>query len=273
MKITQNFRRILTGLSRLIAGIYRRVFGRTRLAELPNHELERLQQLNKSKDQLLAIISHDLRSAVHSLQINMTHLKTLLAQGDLKGAMSLTENTGEIILSTQSLLNNLLYWSLGQTGQLSFQPERLNLRPVIDQVCYDFLPIASSRGIALYYNIAVDFFCTADVNSVKLILRNLIDNAIKYTPPNGAVTIAARQENDHCHITIQDTGIGMDREIINALFSGDTRRIQRDTSGRQSTGIGLWLAKNMAERNGGSLRISSDINMGTTVRVALPIYI
>ena len=96
MKITQNFRRILTGLSRFISGVYKKVFGP---AELPNHELERLQQLNQSKDQLLAIVSHDLRSAVHSLQINMTHLKTLLAQSNLEGAMSLTENTGEIIFS------------------------------------------------------------------------------------------------------------------------------------------------------------------------------
>lgn len=65
----------------------------------------------------------------------------------------------------------------------------------------------------------------------------------------------------------------MDREIIKALFTGDSRRIQQDTSGRQSTGIGLWLAKNMTEWNGGELRISSDIGMGTTVRVTLPMHV
>jgi signal transduction histidine kinase len=133
------------------------------------------------------------------------------------------------------------------------------------------VPVAASKNVFLYYNIASDVFCTADINSVKLILRNLIDNAIKYTPTNGAVTIAARQENNNCYVTVQDTGIGMDKEIMNALFTGDIRRIQQDTSGRQSTGIGLWLAKNMTERNSGELRISSDIGMGTIVRITLPV--
>lgn len=158
MKITQTFRRFLTGLLRFFSHFYRKIFRRRRPAELPGHELERLRELNQSKDQLLAIVSHDLRSAVHSLQINIAHLKTLLREGNLEDSMTLTENTEQIIFSTQSLLNNLLYWSLGQTGQLSFRPERFNLRPIIDQVCYDFLPIAASKGVALYYNIAADLF-------------------------------------------------------------------------------------------------------------------
>jgi len=272
MKNTQKLRRILTGFLRLFSVFYnKKKFLQRRSVKHLNKQIENLQQLSQSKDQLFAIISHDLRSAVHSLQINISQLKRLLTQNEVQEAMSLAENTEQIIFSTRSLLNNLLYWSLSQTGQLTFQPEKFSVRQVINEVCYDFLPIAASANIALYYSLTADFSCTADVNSVKLVLRNLVDNAIKYTPGNGAVTIAARQEDNYCYITVQDTGIGMNREIINSLFTGDARRMQQDTSGRQSTGIGLWLAKNMVEKNGGTLRISSDTGMGTTVRFSVPI--
>lgn len=271
MRKTPNFRTILTGFLRLLSVFQTKFFKRRKSAKYLQGEIEKLQELNQSKDQLFAIVSHDLRSAVHSLQISIAKLKTQLAQANIKDAMLMVGNAEQIILSLQSLLNNLLYWSLSQTGQLHFYPERFSLRRIINQVCYDFLPIAASKNIALYYTLASDLFCHADINSVKLILRNLIDNAIKYTPAHGAVTIAARQENNHCYITIQDTGIGMSKEVINALFAGDTRRIQQEASAKQSTGIGLWLVKNMTERNGGSLRISSDIGMGTMIRITLPV--
>jgi len=271
MRKTPNFRTMLTGFLRLFS-VFRSRFSRRRRSVRDLHdELEKLQQLNQSKDQLFAILSHDLRSAVHSLQISIAQLKTQLAQANIQEATLVAGNTEQIILSLQSLLNNLLYWSLSQTGQLNFYPEKFSLRRIVNQVCYDFLPIAASKNIALYYTLAGDLFCNADVNSVKLVLRNLIDNAIKYTPAHGAVTIAARQENNYCYITIQDTGIGMSRAVVNALFAGDTRRIQQEASEKQSTGIGLWLAKNMTERNGGSLKISSEPGMGTTVRITLPV--
>jgi len=227
MKKTPNIRIMMTGFLRLFS-VFRSKFSRRRRSVKYLHEkIEKLQALNQSKDQLFAIVSHDLRSAVHSLQISIAQLKTQLAEDNLEEAMLMAGTTEQIILSLQSLLNNLLYWSLSQTGQLNFYPERFSLRRIINQVCYDFLPIAASKNIALYYTLASDLFCHADVNSVKLVLRNLIDNAIKYTPAHGAITIAARQENNYCYITIQDTGIGMSKEVVNALFAGDTKRIQQ----------------------------------------------
>ena len=271
MRKTPNFRTILTGFLRLFSVFRNKLFRRRRSVKYLNQELEKLQQLNQSKDQLFAIVSHDLRSVVHSLQISIAQLKTQLAQANIKEAMLMAGNIEQTILSLQSLLNNLLYWSLSQTGQLNFYPEKFSVQRIVNQVCYDFLPIAPSKSIALYYTLASDLFCNADINSVRLILRNIIDNAIKYTPAQGAITIAARQENNYCYIMIQDTGIGISREVIEALFAGDTKRIQQEASGKQSTGIGLWLAKNMTQRNGGSLRIFSETGMGTMVRIALPV--
>ena len=131
--------------------------------------------------------------------------------------------------------------------------------------------MAASKNITLYYTLEQDLVCICDVNTTKIIFRNLIDNAIKYTPAGGGVTVSAQQRELLCAVTVQDTGIGMAQSIIEALFTKKSARIQQDASGRRSTGIGLWLVKNMAEQNGGALHISSVEGVGTTMTVTLPL--
>lgn len=239
------------------------------LEEKLRNDLGKLEQLSQSKDELLSIISHDLRSSVHALQVNVGKLKALLNKIMFKEGIPIVEKTEQIVTSTLSLLNNLLYWSLSQNNRLTYFPETLSLKPLLNQVTYDFLPIAASKNIALNYTISNDFIFTADANSIKLILRNLIDNALKYTLANGTVTITANRDSRSCHITVRDNGIGMSQETISTIFSHSSRRIQQDAYGKRSTGIGLWLSKNMAERNGGSLSIESTLGSGTSVTLSL----
>lgn len=235
-----------------------------------NKEIRRLEQLNDSKDQLLAIISHDLRSAVHALGVNVARIKTLLQQAKTDEAILLAENTEQITASTQSLLNNLLYWSMSQTGQISFNFEQQVVKPLIEQVCYDFRPIAASKGVGLNDMVSYPFVCRADANSLKIILRNLIDNAIKYTPPQGLVTINVQQDEQHCRITVTDTGIGMDEETVVSVQETGLSRVRSDAYGRRSTGLGLWLVKSLAASNGGHLSILSEKGIGTHITVTLP---
>jgi signal transduction histidine kinase len=235
------------------------------------NEVERLEELNNSKIELFSIISHDLRSAVHTLQINTARLKTILSQFMNSTAIEVAGHTERLISTLQSLLNNLLYWALSQIGQTTYHPEPIALQPLINGICYDLQPLADAKHIALFYTLNEPFFCTGDVNSVKIIFRNLIDNAIKYTPDNGSVVVSARQEAGFCLITIQDTGIGMSPDIIQTLFTSDSRRIQQDASGRRSTGIGLWLAKKLTEQNGGNLKIESGEGVGTRITISLPV--
>ncbi len=235
------------------------------------NEVERLEELNNSKDELFSIISHDLRSAVHTLQINIARLKTLLSQFMTSTAIEVTGHTERLISTLQSLLNNLLYWAMSQIGQTTYHPETIALQPLINGICYDLQPLADAKHISLFYTLNEPFFCTGDVNSIKIIFRNLIDNAIKYTPDNGSVSVSARQEAVFCLITIQDTGIGMSPNILQTLFTSDSRRIQQDASGKRSTGIGLWLAKNLTERNGGILTVDSEEGIGTRITVSLPV--
>jgi signal transduction histidine kinase len=233
-------------------------------------EVQRLGEANASKDQLFSVIAHDLRSAVHALQINIGKLKTALQKLLVPEAVTLAGSSEQLANTIQSLLNNLLYWSLSQAGRISYHPEPVALQPLLNGICYDLLPLAASKNIALHYTLEQDIVCSCDLNTTKIIFRNLIDNAIKYTPGGGSITISARQMGLLCAIAVQDTGIGMAPHIMEALLTGKSTRIQQDASGRRSTGIGLWLVKNMAEQNGGALHISSVEGVGTTMTVTLP---
>jgi signal transduction histidine kinase len=233
-------------------------------------ELHRLDLLNRSKDQLFSIVSHDLRGAVYSLQVNVYNLKSLLLKNLMADATITINNTERIVLSTQALLNNLLYWSLSQTGQISYRPERIALHALVDQASYDFLPVAASKNISFIKINNEKVYCNGDINTIRIILRNLIDNAIKFTPAGRSIKVSTWQAGASCFIAVQDTGIGMKKELIDNLFSHESNRVQQDAYGRRSTGIGLWLVKNMTEKNGGTLGIISQAETGTTITVTLP---
>lgn len=232
---------------------------------------DKLQLLNETKDQLFSIVAHDLRSPVHHLKINLSYLKESLARNKIREATTLSENIEKISDNTYALLNNLLYWSLGQTGQLSLQSDQHDAYMIIAQVVYDFNAGAALKRIAITNDVPRGMSFYGDMNTVKIIFRNLIDNAIKYTHANGSIHITGRMVDDHCEITVQDTGIGMDEKIIQAIYKRDTKRIQQDTTGSKSTGLGLWLVKAMTEKNGGSLRITGSIGAGTSIVVCLPV--
>lgn len=269
-------RNFFLAVSIVLVLVFFQAFSRSRrgLREgaLLSRENSRLEQLNHSKDQLFAIISHDLRSAVHALGVNISRIKTLLGQSMAQEALELLENTGEISASTQSLLNNLLYWSMSQTGQVSFQFEQLALKPLIEQVCYDFRPIAASKKISLLDLVDYPFTCLADANALKIMLRNLIDNALKYTAPQGSVTITVQQDAQRCRITVTDSGIGMDEETVAAVLDTGPNRVQSDAYGRRSTGLGLWLVKSLAATNGGEFSVLSEKGIGTHITIALPVH-
>lgn len=251
----------------LIYFAYRQTQKRNRIIAEQNDKLE---LLNETKDQLFSIVAHDLRSPVNHLKINLSYLKDTLARNKIREATALSENIEKISDNTYALLNNLLYWSLGQTGQLSLHPELHDAQRIISQVVYDFNAGAALKRISIINEVPEGLSFYADLNTAKIIFRNIIDNAIKYTHAGGNISITGILAGNNCEITVQDTGIGMDEKIIQAIYKRDTKRIQQDTAGSKSTGLGLWLVKAMTEKNRGTLRIAGRVGIGTSIVVCLP---
>lgn len=231
-------------------------------------ERNKLFSLNEAKDQLSSIIAHDLRAFITVQKINLSKLRMALLQDSITEAISFTEIVETITNRTYALLNNLLYWSMSQTGQLSYKLEKLRARSIIEQVCYDFAPLASNKKIDLQNNVPEGLFFMGDLNSIKVVFRNLIDNAIKYTPANGALTISAEEGQDECRVSVKDTGIGMDQSMIDAILTSEIR-LQGSAYDKRSTGLGLWLSRNMTEKNGGKLSIFSKKAEGTEIVITL----
>ncbi|RXK86885.1 tetratricopeptide repeat-containing sensor histidine kinase [Filimonas effusa] len=230
-----------------------------------------LDLLNKTKDRLYSIVAHDLRSPIYSLKTNLAKIKTALSKGVMSETNEVLANAQHIAGNTYALLDNLLNWTLSQTNQLLFHPQRLQLQAIVQQVYFDYQPIAANKQIELQQSVPPGYFIKADLNSMKIVLRNLLDNAIKYTPAGGRVSITATGNSTQCSLQIEDTGIGMDEQLLAGLQTEGETGVQQDADGNTSTGFGLNLCRVMVQKNNGSLHISSKKNAGTQVDLLFPL--
>ncbi len=232
---------------------------------------EQLNALNHTKDQLFSVVAHDLRTPVQTLRVTLNKLKKALHNQNISEAEQVSIDIENISNGTYSLLNNLLYWALSQTGQLHLSNHKLNMGRVVRQVLFDYEPVAAAKQIKLENRVNESLHCSGDINTVKVILRNLVDNAIKFSEPNTDVTILGEENEKECIISVTDKGEGIDNSVIQALKDSTIKRVSKGQAGVQSTGIGLWLVKTMTERNGGSLHIERQIK-GTKINIHLPLY-
>lgn len=232
---------------------------------------EELHLLNQTKDRLFSIVAHDLRSQVYALKTNATEIQTAVDKQQFSQVQLIGVHIQKAVNSTYNLLDNMLHWALNEAKQLFFRPEELHLLRIVHQVCYDYTSLTERKGITLTVEIPADVFVIADSNSLKIILRNLLDNAIKYTPANGCICIGAQVTHKGCSIQVTDNGIGMDKAVAAALFTNNPERLQQDTQHRQSTGFGLGLCKTLVEKNNGTLIIQSEKDKGTSVHLCFNI--
>lgn len=231
-----------------------------------------LKRLDTEKDKFFSIIAHDLRGPFNGF----LGLTTLMAE-DLPNLtrneiqeMSLTMRDSATNLF--GLLENLLEWSRMQIGLKAFIPESFLLMDKIAESLILILPSASSKEITICYDIPADLVVFADGNMFACIIRNLVTNAVKFTPKGGTITVLAKSiSGNSVEISINDTGIGMSSAMIENLFRLDVNTSRKGTEGELSTGLGLTISQNFIEKHGGKLWIESIENKGSTFYFTLPI--
>ncbi|WP_291151631.1 tetratricopeptide repeat-containing sensor histidine kinase [Flavobacterium sp. UBA7680] len=231
----------------------------------------KLDELNATKDQLFSIVSHDLRSSVNALKNSNSKLSATLENKNYDELNHLIIQNSSIANGTYSLLDNLLHWALLQTKQLYFHKESIHLHSVIQQIEYNYKPLLLDKSITFENSVSKNIFLFVDLDSLKIVFRNLLDNAIKFSNENGQITFSANEiDSDFCQVIIQDTGIGMNENTIKELLYEGELLAKKGNSEIIGTGLGLQLCKQMIKKNSGTFDIESELNKGTKMILTFP---
>lgn len=229
-----------------------------------------LDELNATKDQLFSIVSHDLRSSVSALKTSNAKLLENLESKNFTELDKLLHNNKAVANGAYNLLDNLLNWALHQTRQMYFHKESLHLFSIIQQIEYNYKPLMLDKNISFKNEVPPTVFVHADQGSLKIILRNLIDNAIKFSKENGMISIYTRDTNDDfCTLVVEDSGLGINEKMKEELLNESALLSKKRNGEKIGTGLGMQLCKSMIRKNEGRLMIESEETIGTKMIVQL----
>jgi signal transduction histidine kinase len=242
--------------------------------ELANAEIrrqnEQLQQLNATKDKFFSIISHDLKGPLNSLTSFSGLLINYFDSLSKEEIQALAKDLDKSLKNLFALLENLLEWSRSQTGAIEFKPEAFDLSELVHMNIELLTAQAATKEITLAYTNPQVLTVLAHKNSVTTVIRNLISNAIKFTPKGGTITLSASKSNEEALVSIADTGVGMSKEVIDKLFRIDAKHSTKGTADEKGTGLGLVLCKDFVEKNNGNIGVQSEEGKGSTFYFTLP---
>ncbi|MEM9983746.1 MAG: ATP-binding protein [Bacteroidota bacterium] len=227
-----------------------------------------LQALNQTKDRWFSILGDDFRYPIHFLQ----HALSLINEGNLNDREQemLTQELEQRARNTGNLLDNLLYWAQGQLQELTWEPTLFPIDELLNHSIQQLSHRADRKGVLIKSNVGHKLEAFGMAETLRIAVRNLIDNAIKFSFRGGVVSVEASQGGDHVFITIIDKGIGISEENMGKLFLRNQPFTTLGTSRERGTGIGLILSQEIIEKNEGELFLDSTPGQGTTVRVYLP---
>lgn len=235
-----------------------------------NEKNKALEELNATKDKFFSIISHDLKGPLNSLTSFSSLLINHISHMSKDEIQMLAKDLDKSVKGLFSLLENLLEWSRSQSGNIELKPEALDLINLIDQTKNILSKTAENKNIRLitpeFFNLAV----FGDRNSISTILRNLISNALKFTPSGGEVKVEVTENQNMAIISIVDNGVGMSDEVVSKLFRIDQKHSTKGTANEKGTGLGLILCKEFAEKNGGTISVESKEGRGSKFTFTLP---
>ena len=232
---------------------------------------QQLRDFNASKDKFFSIIAHDLRGPISSLndltQFASENLDTYTPQ-QLKEIILLQRDTTE---NLSKLLENLLTWSRLQRNMIEFTPQQMDLKHIINRSIALFTAKAEQKQLVLRNSMQESVMVWADFNMLDTVIRNLLSNALKFTPPQGSIEISAHQDQEYARVLVSDTGIGIEPQHLSKLFQLDAKYKRLGTAHEKGTGLGLILCKEFVERNGGKIWVESKIGTGSTFMFTIPI--
>jgi signal transduction histidine kinase len=246
-----------------------------------NHQIEKqsneiskknndLVALNSIKDRLFIIISHDLRAPLQSLKgvLELINKSASISPDEFK---FLTRGIKVKVDVTYNLMENLLYWTRSQMSGFSVRATNINIKEIIDDCLLLLESVAEKKRIKIVNNANAEYFVKSDLDMTRLVVRNLLMNAIKFSYEEGVITISTRYEAEEIIVTVIDSGVGMSKTDSDKLFTKKQTDSKKGTSNEEGTGLGLMLCKEFIEMNAGRIWVVSRPGSGSEFSFSLKI--
>jgi PAS domain S-box-containing protein len=230
-----------------------------------------LRELNAAKDKFFSILAHDLKGPLSSFVSATEMLFEDILTMEKVEVKAIIESMKKSASNIYSLLENLLEWSRLVRNRMDFTPEKFNLKHKIEACIGILSENADKKRIEMEINVPDDIEVIADNHMFDGIIRNLVSNAIKFTPVGGKVSVTADHKSDHSiEVKISDSGIGMTPELKSKLFQLSEKTNRPGTEGEPSSGLGLLLCKEFIEKHGGEIWVESEVGRGSTFSFTIP---
>jgi PAS domain S-box-containing protein len=267
---TRKSRFIDSNGKKFLVGVIRDVTKRKKAEQALIESESKFRELNATKDKLFSIIAHDLRGPFNNI---LSLAEMLITSVKVKEAEESEQYIGMIHTTAQNtlvLLDNLLNWAKSQTGQLEYKSDRMNVSAVVKEIITLLHSGAKAKNISLQQIEGDEIEIHTDEKMVKIILRNLISNAIKFTKPKGNIQVSVRSKDNHVEISVLDNGIGINKETCKKLFGISSTLSSPGTANEKGSGFGLVLCKEFVDKLKGDIWVESEEGKGSAFKFTLP---
>jgi signal transduction histidine kinase len=231
---------------------------------------QELKLLNASKNKFFSIIAHDLKNPLHnvlgySFLLNNEY-ENFTEKERRKFAFDIHRSTNNIF----SLLQNLLEWSKTQTGRLNFSPAVIEYQRILDSSLKVLRSLAEQKNIRINVENDPELKIFADPQMIETVLRNLINNAIKFTPEGGQINVSAKVADNQILVSVSDSGVGISKEDSQNLFRIDSKVKRKGTNNEDGSGLGLILCHEFVTKHNGKIWVESIPGEGSEFIFSIP---
>ncbi|AFH50458.1 Signal transduction histidine kinase [Ignavibacterium album JCM 16511] len=235
------------------------------------HYADDLKRSNTAKDNFFSIIAHDLRNPFHTILGASELLAHYSSDMSIEEIQETAQNIYRAASNVYNLLVNLLEWSRFHTGKIEVKKTQFNLCEIVNQVLELYSEQYERKNISVHTQCDDTCFVYADKYMIESVVRNLVSNAIKFTPSGKSIEVVCKNLNDDfAEFSVKDYGTGIPKEIQQKLFQIDTQISTRGTDQEKGTGLGLVLCKDFIEKNEGTISFESEFGKGSIFRVTIP---
>tara|TARA_R110001583_G_scaffold154770_1_gene306489 strand:- start:4225 stop:5466 length:1242 start_codon:yes stop_codon:yes gene_type:complete len=238
--------------------------------EVIKQKNKELRKLNFEKDKFFSIISHDLRAPFNGFLCLTELLSSSISQMSSEEIQEIAVGMNTSAKSLYGLLENLLQWARLKEGHMPFIPSTINVYQLTQEVIDTEKEAIKMKELRVDCHMDENLLAMADRYMIQSVIGNLLSNAIKFTPRNGNVKLDGKLIDDQLIVSISDSGIGMNKSLINNLFKLGEKTSRTGTEGELSTGLGLFLCQGFIERHKGKLWAESEEGKGSTIHFTLP---